>query len=195
MIVARLGLVLALLVAVAALPAAWHLPMGIAVWALLRLGAPDLHRTLGRPGRWLKSLVVLCALGACFGTADLSVGLSTSGALSGATMVVRAFALVALGTLASSALPVRRWSERVRHPAVRRLIEVVVVAANLVPVELRALSTAASALRDRRPGPLGLPKRMWLLAVHSSVRAAMLAESVAFEMALAAHNAGGRKES
>lgn len=201
MTVPRLSLVvaIALLVALAMLPPEWHLPVGIAGWALLRWGARDIHRTLGRPWRWLQALALLCLLGALFGTTDarmLSFGWSKSGALSGATMVVRAFALVALTSLASSALPLRRWTERVRNPVARRLIEVVVVAANLVPVQLRALSTASSTLKERRPGLLRLPRRLWLLAVHSSLRAAILAEGVAFDMAVAAHNAaGGRKES
>jgi len=197
----RLSLVvaIALLIALALVPPEWHLPLGIVGWALLRLGAPDVHRTLGRPWRWLQALAFLCLLGAIFGTTDshvASVGWSKSGALSGPTMVVRAFALVALTSLASSVLPIRRWTERIRNPVARRLIEVVVVAANLVPVQLRALSCASSTLKERRPGLLRLPKRLWLLTVHSSLRAAVLAESVAFDMAVAAHNAGGsRKES
>ena len=75
----------------------------------------------------------------------------------------------------------------------RRLVEVVVIAANLVPVQLRALSAASSTLKERRPGILRLPKRLWLLAVHSAMRAAILAESVAFDMAVAAHNASSAK--
>jgi hypothetical protein len=192
---------IALLVAVALLPAAWHLPLGIAGWTLLRCAARDVHRTIGRPWRWLQGLVALCALGALFGTVDahvLSIGWSKTGALSGASMIVRAFALVALTSLASSSLPARQWMDRIRHPAARRLIEVVVVAANLVPVQLRALSVASNTLKERRPGLHRLPTRLWLLAVHSALRAAILAESVAFDMAIASHNACGgpsRKES
>ncbi len=190
---------LGLLVALALLPPVWHLAAGLVGWALVRWGAREVHCTLGRPWRWLQALVLLSFLGALFGTADahtLSIRYSTSGALSGVTMVVRAFALVALATLVSSNLPVRRWAEHVRSPAARRVVEIVVVAANLVPVQLRALSTASSTLKERRPGLHRLPERLWLLAVHSSLRAAMLAEDVAFDMAVAAHNAApSRKES
>jgi hypothetical protein len=194
---ARLSLVVAvaLLVGLALTPPLWHLPLGVVGWLVLRWGARDVHRGLGRPWRWLQALVALSLLGAVFGSADaelLSVPFSKSGALSGATMVVRAFALVALTSLATSVLPVRRWVERIRHPAARRLVEVVVVAANLVPVQLNALTVASVTLKERRPGLVSLPSRLWLLAVHSSLRAAMLAESVAFDMAIAAHNAGDR---
>lgn len=187
----------ALIVALVALPAPWHLPAGFAVWLALRLSVPDVHRAFGRPRRWLGLLAVLTLLGAWLGPADTQVidlSLSQQGAFSGATMVVRAFALVALGSAISSALPLRRWMLRVRHPFARRLIEVVVIASNLVPVQLRALSTASAALGERRPGLLRFPTRLWLLSVHSSVRAAMLAESVALDMAIAAHNVETKTE-
>lgn len=182
---------LALLLALAIAPAPWHLPIGAAGWLGLRWAVPDVHRTTGRLRRWLQALAVLCLLGAAFGPVDHHIhtaGVSAAGALSGVTMVVRAFAIVALTSIASSALPIRRWAGRVRSPAARRVIEVVVVATNLVPVLLRALSTASSTLSERRPGLLQLPRRLWLLAVHSSLRTAMLAENVAFDMAIAAHN-------
>lgn len=190
-----LAVALALLVGLALTPPLWHLPLGAAGWLLLRLGARDVHRGLGRPWRWLQALVALCLLGALFGKADsqlFSFAWSKAGALSGATMVVRAFALIALASLATSVLPVRRWVQRIQHPAARRLVGVVVVAANLVPVQLNALSVAAVTLKERRPGLANLPRRLWLLAVHSSLRAAMLAESVALDLAIAAHNAGDR---
>lgn len=180
------------LVALTSLAPRWHLPVGIVGWAILRWGVRDVHRSLGRPWRWLQGLAALCLLGALFGPVDthlVSVGVSKAGALSGTTMVVRAFAIVALTSLASSALPIRRWADRIRNPAAQRVIEVAVVASNLVPVLLRAFSTASSTLRERRPGLRRFPQRLWLLAVHSSLQAAMLAESVAFDMAIAAHNA------
>lgn len=189
-----LAVVVALLIALSVVPPAWHLPIGLAGWAALRWGARDVHRTMGQPRRWLQGLAAFCFLGALFGPADaelLSFGCSKSGALAGATMVVRAFALLALTSVVSSVVPLRRWTGRLRNPVARRLLEVVVVAANLAPVQLRALSTASVTLRERRPGLLRLPKRLWLLAVHSIVRAAMLAESVAFDMAVEAHNVGG----
>jgi len=173
-------------------PAVWHLPIGIAGWWILRWGARDVHRNLGRPWRWLQVLFVLTVLGGFFGPADtqwLSVSWSWAGVLAGCTMVVRAFALVSLMSLITSVLPVRRWVERVQHPVLRRLIEVVVVAANLVPVQLNALGVASMTLKERRPGLLNFPLRIWLLAVHSALHAAMLAESVALDMAIAAHNA------
>jgi len=193
-----LAVALALLVAIAALPPLWHLPAGLIAWAMLRWLVHDVHRTMGRPRRWLQALVALCVLGALFGETNTelwSFPLSTDGALSGSTMVVRAFALVGLASVASAVLPLRRWAERIRHPAVRRLIEVVIIAANLVPVQLRALSTASATLRERRPGLRRLPARLWLLAVHCSVQAAMLAENVAFDMAITAHNASSPKKS
>lgn len=192
-------LAISLLIALALLPAVWHLPLGIAGWLLLRWISRDVLRTMGRPLRWLQALAALCLLGALFGPVDshlLSLGWSKAGGLSGVTMTVRAFALIALTSLATSLLPVRRWSESIRNPLLRRLIEVVVVASNLVPVQLRALSIASNTLSERRPGILRLPARLWLLAVHSSLRAAMLAESIAFDMAISAHNAcGAEKES
>ncbi|MFW5739660.1 MAG: hypothetical protein ACOC1F_04780 [Myxococcota bacterium] len=190
-------LLAALLAALVALPPLWHLPAGAAVWVVLRGSVPDVHRAIGRPLRWMQVLVVLCLLGALLGPTEhqvLSVPVSQSGALSGATMVVRAFALIALASLASSVLPLRRWARNLRHPLARRLIEVVVIASNLVPVQLRALSTSSAALRERRPGLARLPKRLWLLSVHSSVRAAMLAENVAWDMAIATHNSAAHKE-
>jgi len=185
-----------LLVALVLLPAVWHLPVGIAGWLVLRLTLPDVHRGFGRPRRWLSLLFVLCLLGAVFGPADqtaafasVSFAWSKSGALSGVTMVVRAFALVALFSVASSAFPLRRWIERINNPVVRRCLGVAMVATNLVPVQLRALSVASNNLKERRPGIRQLPKRMWLLATHSVLRSAMLAEGVALDMAVAAHNA------
>jgi hypothetical protein len=183
----------ALLATLELLPPQWHLPAGIAGWALLRWGVRDVHKSLGRPLRWLQGLICLCLLGTIFGPTDahvLSIGVSKAGALSGTTMVVRMFAIVALTSLVSAAIPVRRWAGRIRNPAAQRVIEMVIVASNLVPVLLRALSTASSTLKQRRPGWSNLPKRLWLLAVHSSLQAAMLAENVAFDMAIAAHNAG-----
>ncbi len=195
---ASLLVTLGLLVALAILPPVWHLPIGMAGWAVMRWGVRDVHRTLGRPRRWLQGLAGLCLLGAIFGPVDahvLSLGVSKAGALSGTTMVVRAFAIVALTSLASSALPIRRWASRIRNPAAQRVMEVVIVASNLVPVLLRSLGTATATLGERRPGVLRLPQRIWLLAVHSSLRAAMLAENVAFDMAITAHNLGSdRKE-
>ncbi len=184
----------ALLSALALLPPVWHLPCGLGAWAILRWSARDVHRTLGRPRRWLLGLASLCLLGAAFGQADthvLAIPLSKAGALAGASMVVRAFAMVTLTSLVASTLPARRWLTRIRHPLARRLMEVVIVASNLVPVLVRSLATASTTLRERRPGLRRLPRRLWLLAVHASLRAAMLAESVAFDMAIEAHNARG----
>jgi hypothetical protein len=190
-----LAVPIALLIALAALDAKWHLLVGALAWVLLRWGAGDVYRTLGRIRRWIYGLVVLCFLGAIFGRTDAqfhSFGWSISGTLAGVTMVVRAYAIVAITSLASAALPLRRWISRVSNPLLQRMLEVIVVAVNLVPVQVRALSTALTTLRERRPGLRNLPIRLWLLAVHCSLRAAMLAENVAVDIAIAAHNAGGK---
>lgn len=196
---AALALPVALLAALALAPPSWHLPAMLVAWALLRATAQDVQRSFGRLRRWALALVILCLLGAAFGPRDarlLSLAWSRAGALSATTMVARAFAIVSLTSLAASALPMRDWLRRARNPVVRRLLEVIIVASNLVPVQLRALSTASANLRERRPGLLKLPQRAWLLAAHASLRAALLAESVAFDMAVAAHNAlPDRKES
>ena len=191
-----LATAVAVLMGLALLPPIWHLSLGIAGWLIIRWGARDVHHALGRPSRWLQALLALCLLGAIFGDPDAQAGSwswSQAGALSGATMVVRAFALVAVASLASWVLPIRRWAQQLSNPIARRLLQVVIIAANLVPVQLRALSIAASNLKERRPGIRRLPKRLWLLAVHSALQAAMLAESVAFDMAVAAHNADNHK--
>ena len=193
------AIALGLLVALVLLPPEWHLLAGIVGWLVMRLGARDVHRGFGRLHRWLMLLIVLGILGAFFGKPDANtMGFEWSmvGTLSGTTMVVRAFALVALVSVASSALPLRRWLDRISNPVVLRFLGVAVVATNLVPVQLRALSVASNNLKERRPGIRRFPKRLWLLSVHSVLRAAMLAESVAFDMAVAAHNADdGGKES
>lgn len=186
----------ALLTAVGVLPPHWHLPVGIVAWLLIRFGTGDVHRTFGRPLRWVQGLLLLCLLGALFGPGDtrtLGFGWSRSGALAGSTMLVRAFALLALTSFAASVVPLRRWSAGIRIPVVRTLIEVVVVASNLVPVQTRALTAASSTLSERLPGLRRLPRRLWLLAVHGALRAAMLAESVAFDMAIASHNTPERR--
>lgn len=185
-----------LLIALALMDPKWHLGLGIAAWAILRWGVGDLHRSLGRVRRWAQGLIVLCLLGAIFGLTDrhtYSFGWSMSGLIAGTTMVVRAYALVAITSLASSVVPFRRLVNRIHNPLVQRVLEVVVVGVNLVPVQVRALSTASVTLKERRPGLRKLPERLWLLAVHSSLRAAMLAENVALDIAIAAHNAGDGK--
>lgn len=187
----------ALLAALALLPPSWHLFAGVAAWIGLRIAAGDVLRTLGQPLRWLLALLTFGALGALFAPSDttiLSVNISKAGTLSGVSMVLRAFAIASLTSMASSVLPIRRWTQRVTHPLARRVVEVVVVAANLVPVLVRSLATASKTLKERRPGLQRLPQRLWLLAVHSALRASMLAESVAFDMAIAAHNATAKSE-
>jgi hypothetical protein len=183
----------ALLVAVEALPAPWHLPVAIVAWGVMRVCSPDVHAAFGRPGRWLIGLGSLAILGALLGGAQGAAGWPAAlltGAMSASSMIVRAFALVAIASVAASILPVRRWTQRARHPWVRKMMEVAVIAANLVPVQLRALSSASATLRERRPGIRRLPRRLWLLCVHSALCAAALAESVALDMAIAAHNRG-----
>lgn len=192
-----LSVSLALLVGLSFVDPQWHLAMGIAGWFVIRVSARELARSVGRPVRWLQSLAFLCLLGALFGKSDslsMSVSWSKSGALAGVTMVVRAFALVSLTSLASSVLPFRRWIDTIEHPVVRRLVEVLVIAANLVPVQLRALTVASANLQERRPGLRNLRTRLWLLALHSVLRAAMLAEDVSLDMAIASHNAEHRRK-
>lgn len=181
-----------LLVSLAIAPPLWHLPLGIAGWVVIRMSCPDVHRSLGHARRWLQLLIILLILGAVFAKSDtVSYGISWSkmGALSATTMVSRAFALVALTSIATSVLPLRTWIEKRKSPVARRVMDVVAVASNLVPVQLRALSVASANLEERRPGLRRLPQRLWLLAVHSALRAGMLAETVAFDMAVADHNA------
>jgi len=189
----------ALLVAVLLVPPMWHLPIGVLGWIILMVAVRDVSRGFGRPTRWLKLLCVFTLLGALFGQTEsqmMGVSLSKAGALSGVTMVVRAFALVALVSLASSAFALRQLVGRIDSRLLRRLLGVVVIAANLVPVQLRALAVASANLKERRPGIWRLPTRVWLLALHCTTRAAMLAEEVAFDMAIAAHNSSeGREDS
>lgn len=184
---------LGVLGALALLAPPWHLGVGAAGWLLLRFPAPDLARSVGRPARWLAALGGLVLLGAWLGPVDhhtAGVPWSAPGAWAATTMVVRAFALVVLASSLTAAVPLRRWLGASRLPVVRRLVEVVVVAANLVPVLLRALGDARSSLRERRPGLRRLPRRVRLLGIHAVVRAANLADAVAFDMAIGAHNAG-----
>jgi len=181
----------AVLGALGVLEPRWHLVVGVAAWLLLRLVGPDLARSVGRPSRWVGMLSVLALLGAWLGPADqrtAGVAWSSIGAWAGATMVVRAFAIVVLAATFTAAIPLRRWLVASRVPVLRRLCEVVVVATNLVPVLLRALSDARLSLRERRPGWRRLPRRLRLLSIHAVVRAANLAEAVAFDMRIAAHN-------
>jgi hypothetical protein len=181
----------AVLGALVVLAPRWHLLMGTVAWLLVRGLAPDLARAVGRPTRWIAMLGLLAVLGAWLGPADhrtIGVAWSAAGAWSAATMVVRAFALVVLTSALTAAVPFRRWVTASRLPVVRRLVEVVVVATNLVPVLLRSLGDARHSLRERRPGLRRLPCRLRLLSIHAVVRAASLAEAVAFDMAIAAHN-------
>lgn len=188
-----------LLVSLAIASPIWHLPLGLAGWVIIRLSCPDVHRSLGRARRWIQLLIILLLLGAIFAKSDtVSYGISWSkmGMLSATTMVSRAFALVSLTSLATSVLPLRTWIEKLKSPVARRVMDVIAVASNLVPVQLRALSVASANLEERRPGLRRFPQRLWLLAVHSALRAGMLAESVAFDMAVADYNAQPpRKES
>lgn len=181
-----------LLLALALLPPSWHLFAGAAAWIGLRISAGDVLRTLGHPRRWLLALLTLGALGALFAPGDTtiaSVSISEAGALSGVSMALRALAILSLTSIASSVVPIRRWTQRVEHPLARRVIEVVVVATNLVPVLVRSVATASKTLKERRPGVCRLPQRLWLLSVHGALRSSMLAERVALDMAIAAHNA------
>lgn len=188
---AVLAVPVALLVALGLLAPAWHLGAATAAWVLLRVLAPDLPRHVGRPTRWVILIAVMVVLGAWLGPADqrtFGAAWSSAGAWSGGTMVARAFALVILTTTLTAAIPLRRWLAASRLPVIRRLTEVVVVAANLVPVLLRALGDAHRSLKERRPGPRRALRRLRLLSVHAVARAANLAEAVAFDMAIAAHN-------
>ncbi len=182
---------LGLLVALWQLPALWHLPVGISAWVILRWCAPDLASTLGRPRYWAVLLAVFVLLGGLLGPADTTlagIACSTQGGAAATTMIARAWGLLMLGSVLASAFPLRAWIDRSDNRFVRRVAGVVLVAANFVPSLLQSISEARLALRERRPGARYALLRLELLAVHTCVRAARLAEEVAFDMTLAAHN-------
>ncbi len=171
----------------------WHVPLGLVAWGFLRWKCPELTRSIGRPIRWMSLLAFLVFLGAWLGPTDMrtrGIDWSAVGAWSAGTMIVRAFALITAGAVLTAHVPLRRWLGQMQSPFVKTIFEIVVVAASLVPVLLRALVDAWNTLRERRPGWRRLPQRLRLIAIHAVVRAANLADTIALDMAIAAHNAG-----
>jgi hypothetical protein len=166
-------------------PPAWHAAMGIAAFAAARWGDPRIGKRVGGPRRWLATTVVLGAIGLWLGPRDgdvAGVPVSAAGGLAAATMVGRALGLVLLGLAAGALYPAARALARLRRTRLRRFAEVLLVALDLVPSLIAALTAAHADLASRSPGWRGVPRRVFGTFIFAVEHASALADTTAHRL-------------
>lgn len=176
---------LAVLPALVLLRPTWHAPVGLALFAAVRLVDPPLRRALGAPARWLVPTLVLALLGAWLGPPDarlLHHPVSLAGALAAATMVSRAVALLTVSSALMALVPPASWVARLRHTRFARLGEVVLVAVDLLPSLAGVLRAAHAESRKRAPGALRAPARLFEVFVIAMDHASSLADEIARDL-------------
>lgn len=167
-------------------PAWTHAPIALVVLLLARSLDDSVKRRLGRPTRWLVALALFALAGAWLGPSDarlFGLRLSAAGAWAAGTMLARAVGLVVVSSALVAWYPPARAIERLRGTRAARLGEVILVAVELTPTLIDALSEASRKAREQHPGVLRVPTRLLSLVVYAVEHAAELADSVARDLA------------
>lgn len=183
---AALACAVALLTFVILAPDRWHLFAWCAAYAFVWFVDRPLRRGVGAARRWLVALAALGALGAWLGPKDSSVlghAASLGGALAATTMVARAFALVTLSTSAMALYPPSRAVRRLSGTRLERVVEVLLIALDLVPSLIGELRQARARILAEEPGWPRTHRRLFATIVFAIEHAAGLAERIARDLA------------
>lgn len=177
-----LALAVGLLVVLYTTRPTWHWAFGAGVFAAARWLDPAVGKRAGAPRAWLVTTLVLAAVGLWLGPERRSIAgcsVSTAGAMAAFTMASRAVGLVLLGSTAAALYPASRALARLRRTRLRRFAEVLLVALELVPSLVTALTAASAASRARFPRPWQAPRRAFETFVFAVEHASALADAMA----------------